>query len=63
MSYMEITTHHQRAEIAADRRSPFRPHQGLTVHNLFLDTILDRTTWEACPIDCMDVMGNISCMY
>jgi hypothetical protein len=37
---MEITTHHRRAEIAAEERSPFKPHQGLAAPDLFLDTML-----------------------
>jgi hypothetical protein len=37
---MKATTHHQRAEIAAEERSPFRPHRGLAALDLFLDTIL-----------------------
>jgi hypothetical protein len=37
---MEATTHRQRAEIAAEERSPFRPHRGLAAPDLFLDTLL-----------------------
>jgi hypothetical protein len=37
---METTTHHRRAEIVAEKRSPFWPHRGLAAPNLFLDTIL-----------------------
>jgi hypothetical protein len=57
--HRETTTHHWRAEIAAEKRSPFRAHQGLAASDLFLDTILNRRTWEACPIDCADGLGNI----
>jgi hypothetical protein len=53
------TTHHRRAEIAAKKRSPFMPHQGLATPDLFLDTILDWRTLEACPIDCTESLGNI----
>jgi hypothetical protein len=41
MPYIETTIHHQRAKIAAKKRSPFRPRQGLAALNLFLDTMLD----------------------
>jgi hypothetical protein len=27
--------------------------------DLFLDTMLSRRTWEACPIDCTEDLGNI----
>jgi hypothetical protein len=37
---METTTHRRRAEIAAEERSPFRPHRGLAAPDLFLDTML-----------------------
>jgi hypothetical protein len=37
---MESTTHHRRAEIAAEEWSPFRPHRGLAAPDLFLDTML-----------------------
>jgi hypothetical protein len=37
---METTTHHRRAEIAVEERSPFRSHQGLADPDLFLDTML-----------------------
>jgi hypothetical protein len=37
---MKATTHHRRAEIAAEERSPFRPHRGLAAPDLFLDTML-----------------------
>jgi hypothetical protein len=37
---MKATIHHRRAEIAAEERSPFRPHQGLAAPDLFLDTML-----------------------
>jgi hypothetical protein len=56
---METTIHHRRAEIAAKKRSPFRPHRGLAAPDLFLDTILSWRTWKACLIDCMGVLGNI----
>jgi hypothetical protein len=36
------TTHRRRVEIAAEKRSPFRPHRGLTTSDLFLDTMLTR---------------------
>jgi hypothetical protein len=52
-------TYRRRAEIAAEKRSQFRPHRGLTAPDLFLDTMLDRRTWEACPIDCTEGLGNI----
>jgi hypothetical protein len=54
--HKETTTHHQRVEIAAEKRSPFRPHQGLAAPDLFLDTMLDRRTLE---IDCTEGLGNI----
>jgi hypothetical protein len=56
---METTVHRQRAEIAAEKRSPFRPHRGLAAPNLFLDTMLDRRTGETRPIDCMESLCNI----
>jgi hypothetical protein len=37
---METTTHHRRAEIATEKRSPFSPHRGLATLDLFLDTML-----------------------
>jgi hypothetical protein len=52
-------THHRRAEIAAEKRSLFRPHRGLAAPDLFLDTMLDRRIWEACSIDYMEGLGNI----
>jgi hypothetical protein len=52
-------THHRRAEIAAEKRSSFRPHRRLATPDLFLDTMLDRRTWEACPINCTEGLGNI----
>jgi hypothetical protein len=39
---MEATTHRRRAEIVVEERSPFRPHRGLAVLDLFLDTMLTR---------------------
>jgi hypothetical protein len=33
-------THHRRAKIAAEERSPFRPYRGLAAPYLFLDTML-----------------------
>jgi hypothetical protein len=33
-------THRQRAEIAVEKRSPFKPHRGLAAPDLFLDTML-----------------------
>jgi hypothetical protein len=59
MSYMETMTHCWRAEIAAEKRSLFRPHRGLAAPNLFLDIMLNRRIWEACPIDCTEALGNI----
>jgi hypothetical protein len=56
---METTTHRLRAEIAAEKRSPFRPHRGLATLDLFLNTMLNQRTWEACPIDCTEDLGNI----
>jgi hypothetical protein len=44
-------THCQWVEIIVEKRSPFRPHRGLAAPDLFLNTILDQRTWEACPID------------
>jgi hypothetical protein len=55
---METMTHRRRAEIAADKRSPFRPHKGLVAPDLFLDTMLNRITWEACLIDYTEALGN-----
>jgi hypothetical protein len=37
---METMTHHRRAEIAAEEKSSFRPHQGLAAPDLFLYTML-----------------------
>jgi hypothetical protein len=37
---METTIHHRRAETAAEKWSPFRPHRGLAAPDLFLDTML-----------------------
>jgi hypothetical protein len=37
---METMTHGRRVEIAAEERSPFRPHGGLAAPDLFLDTML-----------------------
>jgi hypothetical protein len=37
---MKITTHRQKAEIAAEEQSPFRPHRGLAAPDLFLYTML-----------------------
>jgi hypothetical protein len=56
---MEKMTHRWWAEIAAEKRSPFRPHRGLATPDIFLDTILDRRTWETCLIDCIEALGNI----
>jgi hypothetical protein len=56
---METMTHHQRAKITAEKRSPFRPHRGLAATDLFLNTMLNRRIWEACPIDCTEALGNI----
>jgi hypothetical protein len=35
------------------------PHRGLAVLNIFLDTMLDRRTWEACSINCTEGLDNI----
>jgi hypothetical protein len=40
MSDMETTIHHRRAKIAAEKRSPFRPHRGLAAIDLFLNIML-----------------------
>jgi hypothetical protein len=56
---MEAMTHRRRLEIAAEKWSPFRPHRGLDTLDLFLDTMLSRRTWKACPIDCTRALGNI----
>jgi hypothetical protein len=45
--------------IAAEKRSPFRPHRGLVVPDLFLDTMLDQRTRETHLIDCTETLGNI----
>jgi hypothetical protein len=34
-------------------------HRALAASNLFLDTMLDRMIWEACPINCIEGLGNI----
>jgi hypothetical protein len=52
-------THHRQAEIVAEKQSLFSSHRGLAAPDLFLDTMLDRSTWEASPIDCMEGRGNI----
>jgi hypothetical protein len=52
-------TNRRRAEIAAEKRSPFRPHRGLAAPDLFLYTILDQRTWKACPIDSTEGLGSI----
>jgi hypothetical protein len=57
--HRETTTHHRRAKIVVEKRSPFRPHRGLAAPDLFLDTMLDRRTWEASPIDYTEGLGNI----
>jgi hypothetical protein len=59
MPYMETMTHHRRAKIATKKRSPFKPHRCLADLDLFLDTMLNCRTWEACPIDCMKALDNI----
>jgi hypothetical protein len=59
MSYMETMTYRQRAKITAEKRSPFRPYRGLAAIDLFLNTMLNRRIWEACPIDCTEALGNI----
>jgi hypothetical protein len=56
---METTTHRRGAEIATKEQSPFRPDRGLAAPDLFLDTMSKWRTWEACPIDCMETLGNI----
>jgi hypothetical protein len=40
MSYMETITHSRRAEIVAEKRSPFWPRRRLATPDLFLDTML-----------------------
>jgi hypothetical protein len=53
---MKTTTHRRRAEIDAEKRSPFRPHRCLAAPNLFLYTILTGehgrharlTVWKPC---------------
>jgi hypothetical protein len=40
------------------KQSPFRPLRGLAALDLFLDTA-NRRTWEACPIDYIETLGNI----
>jgi hypothetical protein len=57
--YRKIMTHHRQAEIATEKRSPFRPHRGLAAPDIFLETMLDRRTWEACSIDCTEGLSNI----
>jgi hypothetical protein len=42
----------------AKKWSPFRPHRGLVAPDLFLDTMLYRRTWVACPIDCTEALDN-----
>jgi hypothetical protein len=37
---METTTHRRQAEIAPEKRNPFRAHRGLAAPDLFLDTML-----------------------
>jgi hypothetical protein len=59
MPYMKTMTYRRRAEIAAIKQSPFMPHRGLAASKLFLDTMLDRKTWEACPIDYRKALCNI----
>jgi hypothetical protein len=59
MSYMETMTHRQRAEIAAEKRSPFMPHRDLVALDLFLDTRLDRRIGKTCLIDYIKSLGNI----
>jgi hypothetical protein len=36
----------------------FGPYRGLATPDLFLDTMLDRRTREACSIDCTEALGN-----
>jgi hypothetical protein len=55
---MKTTIHHWRVERAAVKQSPFRPLRGLAAPDLFLNTANQRT-WEACPIDCIETLGNI----
>jgi hypothetical protein len=55
----KTTTHRRWAEIAAKKRNPFRHHRGLATLDLFLNTMLDRRIWEACPIDCMEGLDII----
>jgi hypothetical protein len=56
---MEIMSHHRRAEIAAEKQSPFRPHQGLVAPDQFLETMLDRRIGETHSIDCAESLGTI----
>jgi hypothetical protein len=35
------------------------PHRDLAAPDLFLDTMLDRRTWETCPIDYTEDLDNI----
>jgi hypothetical protein len=56
---METTIHRRGVEIAAEEQSPFRSHRGLAAPDLFLDTMSKWRTWEAYPIDCMEILGNI----
>jgi hypothetical protein len=51
--------HHQWAEIAAEKRSPFKPHRGLAAPDLFLNTMLNWRTWKACSINHTEALGNI----
>jgi hypothetical protein len=37
---METMTHRWRAETAAEKQSPFKPHGGLAAPDLFLNTML-----------------------
>jgi hypothetical protein len=56
---MEAMTHSRRAEIVAEKKSLSSPHRGLAAPDLFLDTMLNQRTCEACPIDYTEALGNI----
>jgi hypothetical protein len=52
-------THRRRAEIDAEKQSPFKSHRGLAAPDLFMDTMLNQRTWEACLIYCREFLDNI----
>jgi hypothetical protein len=45
--------------IAAKKQSKFRPHRDLAAPELFMDTMLNQRSWEACLIDCTEALGDI----